>query len=115
MLVIYGIPNCDTMKKAFDWLNKHKLVYRFHNYKTEGIDEPALLKWFEHFAATEIVNHNSSTYKAMSEKQKKLLEKAATALPVIKEYPSVLKRPLLDAGDFYLLGFDAESWVQELL
>src|SRR5262249_53860327 len=89
---IYGIKNCDTMKKAFGWLDKHRVTYDFHDYKSAGIERDTLERWSKKVGWETLLNRAGLTFKKLPEKDKQdLTEKKAIALMLDK--PSIIKRP----------------------
>lgn len=110
MITIYGIPNCDTVQKAIKWLNANKIEFRFHNYREHGIDKQTLEKWLQHFAINKLVNTRSTTYKELSDADKKCIDNKEDAIAVMMQYNSVIKRPVWDLGDGrYFLGWDEKE------
>jgi len=116
MLTIYGIKNCDTMKKAFDWLKSNGIPYHFHDYKTEGISEEKLMGWLEKIDLWSLINTKGSTWRTLTDGEKAAVRDSASGIALMKEKTSVIKRPLveLENGE-YLLGFDAEVWAKKLV
>jgi arsenate reductase len=111
MIKIYGIKNCDTMKKAFTWLDKHKIKYEFHDYKQLSIDEEKLQHWMKTIPVDQLMNLKSATWRTLSENDKKSLSNQKKAIAIMIKNTSVIKRPLVELGkDKYLLGFNAEEW-----
>ena len=111
-ITIYGIKNCDTMKKAFGWLDKRGVAYDFHDYKSKGIDRERLERWSKKAGWEMLLNRAGLTFKKLPEKDKQgLTEKKAIALMLDK--PSMIKRPVLDLGGGKLLvGFKPEQYEQ---
>jgi arsenate reductase len=109
-IVIYGIKNCDTMKKARAWLDKHGVDYAFHDYKTAGIEREKLERWVGKAGWEVLLNRAGTTFRKLPDKDKEgLTEKKAIAL-MLKQ-PSMIKRPVLDAGGGKLLvGFKSELY-----
>lgn len=108
---IYGIKNCDTMKKSFSWLDNHGITYQFHDYKTIGIDEKTLRKWIKKVSWEKLINRRGMTWRKLNEKQKsQLTEEKAISLMISQ--PTLIKRPLIDTGKVILLGFDAKEYEQ---
>jgi len=109
-ITIYGIKNCDTMKKARAWLDKHKVVYVFHDYKVGGIESERLEKWAKKVGWETLINRAGLTFKKLPDKDKEgLNEKKALAL-MLKQ-PSMIKRPVLELGGGKLLvGFKPEQY-----
>ena len=113
-ITIYGIKNCDTMKKAFAWLDKHKVEYAFHDYKSKGIDKEKLEGWAKKAGWETVINRAGLTFKRLPDKDKEgLTEKKAIAL-MLKQ-PSMIKRPVLElSGGKLLVGFDPEQYSKAL-
>jgi len=109
-ITIYGIKNCDTMKKARAWLDKNKIEHAFHDYKTAGIDRDRLERWSKKVGWETLLNKAGTTFKKLPEKDREgVTEKKAIALML--EQPSMIKRPVLDLGGGKLLvGFKPETY-----
>ncbi len=109
-ITIYGIKNCDTMKKARAWLDQHGVDYTFHDYKSAGIERERLEKWAKKVGWETLINRAGLTFKKLPDKDKEgLTEKKALAL-MLKQ-PSMIKRPVLDLGGGKLLvGFKPEHY-----
>ena len=109
---IYGIKNCDTMKKARAWLDAHRVAYEFHDYRTAGIDRKRLEGWAKHVGWETLLNRSGMTFRKLPEKDKQGLT-AAKAIALMLEQPSMIKRPVLDVGGGRLLvGFKPEQYAQ---
>jgi arsenate reductase len=110
-ITIYGIKNCDTMKKARVWLESHDVAYAFHDYKAEGIDRAALERWAKEVGWDVLLNRAGTTFRALPEKDKDgLTEKKAIALMLAQ--PSMIKRPVLDVGGKLVVGFKPEVYAK---
>ena len=108
---LYGIKNCDTMKKARTWLDAHGVRYEFHDYKAAGIDAAALARWCAAVGWETLLNRNGTTFRKLPEARKTdLTERKAVALML--EQPSMIKRPVLEMGRRILVGFKPESYAQ---
>jgi arsenate reductase len=108
-IIIYGIRNCDTMAKARAWLDKRGIAYAFHDYKTEGIDRARLEAWAKAVGWEVLVNRAGATFRALPEVSREgLTQKKAIALMLAQ--PSMIKRPVLDLGGRYLVGFKPEIY-----
>jgi arsenate reductase len=109
-IVIYGIKNCDTMKKARAFLDKNKVAYEFHDYKTQGIDKPKLEGWAKKAGWETLLNKAGTTFRKLADKDKEsLTEKKAIALMLAQ--PSMIKRPVLELGGGRLLvGFKPDAY-----
>ena len=107
--ILYGIKNCDTVKKARAWFDARGLAYDFHDYKSAGIDEKRLRAWAAGLGWEKLLNRAGTTFRKLPDKDKDgLTEKKAIALMLAQ--PSMIKRPVLDLGDRRLVGFGEEAW-----
>ncbi len=109
MIKIYGIPNCDTMKKAMKWLDKNKLIYEFHDYKKWGVPEKELKQWTKIAGWEIILNKRSTTWKNLSDKIKKNLNEHSS-IRIMMENPSAIKRPVLVNGTSLIIGFKEDEY-----
>ena len=109
-MTVYGIKNCDTMKKAFDWLKRNNIEFDFHDYKKSGIDKITLLKWLETHKIDVLINTKGSTWKQLSDEQKNSISNIEDAIALMISKPSMIKRPLVELEKSYLLGFDEAKW-----
>ena len=108
-VTIYGIKNCDTMKKARTWLEGHGVAYDFHDYKTAGIDAATLQGWTRAVGWEVLLNRAGTTFRKLPDVDKAgLNEKKALAL--MQAQPSMIKRPVLDVGGKLLVGFKPEEY-----
>ena len=108
-ITIYGTKNCDTMKKARAFLDKHKVDYAFHDYKTAGIDKDRLEGWVKKAGWETLLNKAGTTFKKLPDKDKDgLSEKKAIALMLAQ--PSMIKRPVLETGGKIEIGFKPERY-----
>jgi len=109
MTTMYGIPNCDTMKKARTWLEGHKVAYDFHDYKKAGIDKAVLESWIQNVGWEALLNRAGATFKKLPDADKEMLtEKKAIALMLAQ--PSMIKRPVLAAKGKITVGFKPEVY-----
>ncbi len=108
-ITIYGIRNCDTMKKARQWLDAHGVEYAFHDYKTAGIDRTTIGKWMQQVGWEVLLNRAGTTFRKLAEGERQDLtaEKAAVLMCA---QPSMIKRPVLDAGQRIVIGFKPERY-----
>jgi len=109
-ITIYGIKNCDTMKKARAWLDQHRIAYDFHDYKTAGIERAKLEGWAKKAGWETLLNRAGTTFRTLPDKDKAgLTEKKAVAL--MFDQPSMIKRPVLELdGGRLLVGFKPETY-----
>ncbi len=108
-ITIYGIPNCDTMKKARTWLDSHGVAYAFHDYKKAGIDKASLDAWVKTARWESVLNRAGATFRALPDEAKTGLN-AARAVKLMLAQPSMIKRPVLIAGDRMLVGFKPDQY-----
>jgi arsenate reductase (glutaredoxin) len=112
-ITIYGIKNCDTMKKARAWLDSHGLAYDFHDYKTAGIGKEKLKQWSDQLGWEALLNRAGTTFRKLPDSDKEgLNERKALALMLAQ--PSMIKRPVLDLGGKLLVGFKPDSYASEM-
>ena len=108
-MTLYGIPNCDTVKKARVWLDQHDVAYAFHDYKKVGIDRPRLEAWVAEHGWEVVLNRAGTTFRALPDADKANLE-AGRAVTLMLAQPSMIKRPVLDLGDRTVVGFKPERY-----
>ena len=108
-VTIYGIKNCDTMKKARAWLDKAGVAYEFHDYKTAGVEKKQLETWSKELGWETLLNRAGTTFRKLPETDKEGLT-AAKAMKLMLEQPSMIKRPVLDTGKALLVGFKPDDY-----
>ena len=110
MIELYGIPNCDTMKKARAWLAEHGIDYRFHDYKKEGLDETTLRGWIEQVGWETLLNRRGMMWRKVPPEVREHIDQAS-AIRLMLETPSIIKRPVLidDKGRVHV-GFKPEQY-----
>jgi arsenate reductase (glutaredoxin) len=109
-ITIYGIKNCDTMKKARAWLDSHGVAYAFHDYKSAGIERGRLEQWCKKVGWEVLLNRSGTTFRKLPDEDKQALD-AAKATALMLAEPSMIKRPVLDLGGGKLLvGFKPEAY-----
>ena len=107
---LYGIPNCDTVKKARAWLTSHSIEYEFHDYKKLGVDADLLEKWMQQKGWERIINRQGQTWRKLSDVEKAAVHDIASAIKLATEKPSVIKRPAVEYRCQLLLGFDPAEY-----
>ena len=110
---MYGIPNCDTIKKARKWLDANSIEYTFHDYKKSGVPEKQLRQWVKKSGWDTLLNRRGTTWRQLDDKIKKNINESL-AIKVMLENPSAIKRPVLESGKNLLTGF-TESEYEALL
>lgn len=113
-ITLFGIPNCDTVKKARKWLDAQSVSYVFHNYKKKGIDEEKLTSWCGELGWEALLNRRGTTWRNLSDAQKADLNQAS-AVALMQEHTSLIKRPVVQTKKSLLLGFNAEQYETTLL
>ena len=107
-LILYGIPNCDTVKKARDWLAANRIAYDFHDYKKAGIDAGHLKAWSGKIGWEKVLNRASSTFKALPDEAKQDLDEMK-AIALMVEQPSMIKRPVFEKDGQVIAGFKPDN------
>lgn len=112
-LTLYGIPNCDTMKKARVWLDGHGIAYRFHDYKKAGIDRATLAGWVDALGWEALLNRSGTTFRKLPDADKVDLN-AGRAIDLMLAQPSMIRRPVLVADDGIEVGFKPDRYAERL-
>lgn len=108
-VTIYGIKNCDTMKKARTWLDGRGIAYRFHDYKAEAIDRPHLERWCKEVGWETVLNRAGTTFRKLDEADRQGLDEQK-AIALMLAQPSMIKRPVLEADGNLLIGFKPDLY-----
>ncbi|MGL5389446.1 MAG: ArsC family reductase [Serratia sp. (in: enterobacteria)] len=112
-LTMFGIKNCDTIKKARRWLEEQGVAYQFHDYRADGLDEQLLRDFVARLGWQPLLNTRGTTWRKLDEAQRNACDNADAAIALMLEQPAMIKRPLLDDGKGHaLLGFSSESYQQ---
>ena len=109
MIKIYGIPNCDTMKKARKWLENNDVEYEFHDYKKQGVPEANLKKWVKSAGWEVVLNKRGTTWRKLPDDIKDNIDEASS-IQVMLDNPSAIKRPVLESGKTILVGFKEDEY-----
>ena len=109
MIELYGIPNCDTVKKARAWLDQRGLGYTFHDYKKEGADPAKLAAWSDAVGWEPLLNRRGTTFRSLSEADKAQIDRAKV-IRLMEAHPSLIKRPVVEHSGGVLVGFDPAAW-----
>ncbi|MCT8090232.1 Spx/MgsR family RNA polymerase-binding regulatory protein [Acinetobacter sp. ANC 4216] len=111
MLKIYGIKNCNSMKKAFDLLNELGLAYEFHDYKKQGIAAETVKTWLDAKGQELILNKKGTTWRKLSEtEQQTALSSEENLIEALTSHNSLIKRPVLETASGYIVGFDEDAY-----
>jgi len=106
---VYGIPNCDTVKKARQWLDARGVDYAFHDYKKEGADPERLRKWITAAGVDTVLNRRGTTFRKLSDAEKADVDEAK-AVTLLQQHPSMIKRPVVEYPGGLLVGFKEDEW-----
>ena len=109
MIKMYGIPNCYTIKKARKWLTENGVDYEFHNYKKAGVPEEELKLWVKTIGWEILLNRRGTTWRKLDDRVKENIDEAS-AIQVMIENPSAIKRPALEIDDQLLVGFSEDAY-----
>ena len=108
---LYGIPNCNTVKKARAWLDSHGVAFVFHDYKKAGVDETRLRDWVARLGWERVLNKSGTTFRKLPDSDKAGLD-AERAVAVMLAHPSAIKRPILEGDNTLVAGFSPEAYAQ---
>ena len=109
MVTLYGIKNCDTIKKARNWLNEHGIDYRFHDYRADGIDAKTIEQWLLHVDWEILLNRRGTTWRKL-EPEVQAATNRDNVVALLLEYPAMIKRPVLDIDNVISVGFKSEYY-----
>lgn len=112
--LLYGIPNCDTVKKARAWLTEHGVAHAFHDFKKQGVPEAALDHWLAALGWEVLLNRKGTTWRKLDEASRASVTDAASARALMLAQPSVIKRPVVQWPNGVTVGFDATAWSARL-
>ena len=113
MTTIYGIPNCDTMKRARVWLDGRGIEHAFHDYRKAGVPEDRLKAWVDRLGWEVLLNRRGTSFRALPGAERNDLD-AERAVAIMLAHPSTIKRPVVESDDQLLVGFDPEGWARTL-
>ena len=114
MIELYGIPNCDTVKKARKWLDANGIDYAFHDYKKEGADPARLTAWIADKGVDVVLTKRGTTFRKLSDSEKAAADDADSAVALLEANPSMIKRPVVEHGGGILVGFKEADWAAAL-
>ncbi len=106
---LFGIPNCDTMKKARRWLDDNGVAYEFHDYKKLGVPEKELKRWVKEVGWEALLNKRGTTWRKLDDKTKNNIDEAS-AIKIMLDNPSIIKRPVIESEKVLLVGFDTSEY-----
>lgn len=114
-MVVYGIPNCNTVKKALDWFKANKVKYEFHDFKKLGITPEKLQEWNDKAGYETFLNKKGTTWRDLEPEIKESINTAPEALQLLEQRTSMIKRPVIEDGGFLLFGFDEGAYKKHFL
>ncbi len=110
-ITVYGIPNCDTVKRARGWLEDHDIPYHFHDFKKAGVPDAPLAAWLKAVGWEALLNRKGTTWRRLDDAARGAVVDAASAQALMRTQPSVIKRPVVEWADGAVtVGFDAADW-----
>ncbi len=110
MTTMYGIRNCDTIKKARGWLDAHGIAYAFHDYKTAGVDPAVLARWVDRLGWAALLNRSGTTFRKLPDADKAAIDRDK-AMAIMLAHPSAIRRPVVEAGTTLLVGFAPDTYI----
>ena len=113
MITVYGIRNCDTVKKTLAWLNEQGLEHQLHDYRKQGLSDDLIDQLVQQFTLEQLVNRRGTTWRKLDESVKQDLTESSARL-LMQENPALIKRPILTDGQHWLIGFDTKSMAEKL-
>jgi len=115
MKTVYAIPNCNTVKKALDWLKENKIAYEFHDYKKKGITANQLTAWSKQVGWEALINKKGTTWRQLPKEQQAAITSQKAAIALMMEKTSIIRRPLIEEeGKILVLGFDETEYKNAL-
>lgn len=109
-MIVYGIKNCNTVKKALNWLTENEIEFEFHDYKKSGITSEKIKEWQQKVAWESLINKRGTTWRKLSPELQASIVDEAAAVNLMQEHTSLIKRPIIEHSDFILLGFIEEEF-----
>lgn len=111
-VTLFGIPNCNTVKKARTWLDEHHITYTFHDFKKQGLTEATIQQWLKDVSWETLVNKKGMTWRNLSDADKQKVTDTDSAIALMLEHTSVIKRPVLVQSNTSTVGFDETQYQQ---
>lgn len=112
---VYGITNCDTVKKALNWFKANNITYEFHDFKKLGVSQEKLEEWNNKAGYEVFLNKRGTTWKHLDEEIKESIKTKSAALQLLQQKTSMIKRPVIEDGDFLFFGFDEQTYKEQFL
>ncbi|TFY99959.1 ArsC family reductase [Ramlibacter rhizophilus] len=114
MIIVHGIPNCDTVKKARAWLSARQVEHRFHDFRKDGLDAGRLAQWIAALGWEALLNRRGTTWRKLDEASRAAVMDARSASDLMLREPSLIRRPVVDWGPGLSVGFDEDDWAERL-
>jgi len=114
VIILYGIPNCDTTRKALTWLKKKNIAFSFHDYKQQGISKQKLEEWCDKLGWETIFNKRSTTWRELSEAEQKKVINQNEAIKLMMGNNSIIKRPVIEFDDKLIIGFNETEITKQI-
>ena len=109
-VTLYGIPNCDQVKQARQWLAAQQVDYSFHDFKKQGLSAALARRWLDAAGVERVINRKGTTWRGLDDARKALGDKASGVISLVTEHPSLVKRPVLDCNGSITIGFDSDHY-----
>lgn len=114
-MIVYGIPNCNTVKKSLDWLKANQIDFEFHDFKKKGITPEKLNQWCDTFGWETVLNRKGLTWKKLTKEEQDAIDNQAKAIAYLEENTSAIKRPVIEKdGQPILISFNEDSYIKTL-
>jgi len=110
-MILHGIPNCDTIRKAKKWLESHGIDYQFHDFRKDGLERKTLEKWVKQTGWEVLLNRRGTTWRQLPAETKESIDESS-AIDIMLESPAIIKRPVLVNGKQIIVGFNEEQYKQ---
>ena len=114
-VTVYGISNCDQVRKTLGWLRDNGIEFRFHDFRVDGIERTMLKRWCTHLPWNSVLNRRGLTWRSLEESARSEVVDQTSAIELMLAHPTVIKRPVVEVADRLLLGFSAERLAAALL
>ena len=108
-MIIYGISNCDTVKKAKNWLDQHSIDYQFHDFRKQGLDETTINQWLKTVSWDKILNKRSTSWRNLDASIQQAVN-SSNVVSLLVENPTLIKRPVMDVNGTITIGFNADTY-----
>ena len=109
-MIIYGISNCDTVKKAKNWLDKHNIDYQFHDFRKQGLDKKTIDGWLKTVAWDKILNKRSTSWRNLDASIQQTINES-NVVDLLIDNPTLIKRPVMDVNDTIIIGFNSDTYI----